>query len=90
MSAQLKTLIDRFCAFNAGLTRRHMRSALLAVAWNDDDWTFAAIEAHYRTLVRYLDFKDMGMVLGGGCGTPAMTASSGHIRQVYELGKNLK
>lgn len=90
MSAQLKTLIDRFCAFNSSLTRKHMKSALLAVAWNDDDWTFEALAAHYKTLVRYLDFEDMGMVLGGGCGTPAMTAKTDYMRQAYVLGKNLK
>ncbi len=90
MSAQLKTLIDRFCAFNASLTRKHMRSALIAAAWNSDSWTFEALAAHYKTLVRYLDFKDMGMILGGGCGTPSMTRSSRYIQQAYELGKNLK
>ena len=52
MSAQLKTLVDRFCAFNSSLTRRHMKSALLAAAWNSDGWTFEALEAHYKTLVR--------------------------------------
>ncbi len=67
-----------------------MKSALLAAAWNSDGWTFEALEAHYKTLVRYLDFRDMGMVLGGGCGTPAMTRGSRYIRQAYELGKNLK
>lgn len=90
MSAQLKTLVDRFCAFNASLTRKHMKSALLAVAWNDDDWTFDALEAHYKTLVRYLSFTDTGMVLGSDCGTPAMTANSPYIRQAYALGENLK
>lgn len=90
MTAQLKTLVDRFCAFNGSLQRKRMRSALLAVAWNDDDWTFGALTAHYRTLVRYLCLNDAGMVLGGGCGTPAMTRASRYMRQAYELGKNLK
>lgn len=90
MSAQLKTLVDRFCAFNASLTRKHMKSALLAAAWNDDGWTFDALEAHYKTLVRYLGFRDAGMILGGGCGTPSMTAHSRYIGQAFELGKNLQ
>ncbi len=90
MSAQLKTLVDRFCAFNASLTRKRMKSALLAAAWNSDGWTFEALAAHYRALVRYLAFKDMGMILGGGCGTPSMTAASRYVRQAYELGKNLQ
>ena len=90
MSAQLKTLIDRFCAFNSSIQRRHMKSALLAVAWNSDDWTFDALEAHYKTLVRYLNLTDMGTVLGYGCGTPAMTQHSPYPQQAYTLGNRLK
>lgn len=90
MSAQLKVIVDRFCAFNASLTRRHMKSALIAAAWNSDGWTFDALKAHYNTLVRYLGFDDVGMVLGGGCGTPSMTANSIYMRRACELGKNLK
>ena len=51
MSAQLKTVVDRFCAYNSSLNSRHLKSALLTVAWNADDWTFDALEAHYKTLV---------------------------------------
>ncbi len=90
MSAQLKTLIDRFCAFNSSIQRKHMKSALLAVAWNADTWTFEALEAHYHTLVRYLNLEDQGMVLGKGCGTPSMTRHSGFPQQAYELGKRLR
>lgn len=76
MSAQLKILVDRFCAINSSITRKHMKSALLAAAWNADSWTFEALEAHYRTLVRYLDLEDQGTVLGRGCGTLSMTKRS--------------
>ena len=90
MSAQLKTMIDRFCAFNSSIQRRHMKSALLTAAWNSDDWTFEALEAHYKTLVRYLNLQDMGMVLGYGCRTPSMTERSAFPKQAYLLGKRLK
>ena len=89
MSAQLKTVIDRFCAYNGSLNSRHLKSALLTVAWNADDWTFEALETHYKTLVRYINFEDKGMVLGYGCGTPAMTARSKYVDEAYKLGKNL-
>ncbi|MGI5873486.1 MAG: flavodoxin family protein [Bacillota bacterium] len=89
MSAQLKALVDRFCAFNSSLNRRHLKSALLAVAWNADDWTFETLTAHYKTLVRYIRFEDEGMVLGYGCGTPEMTERSGYPEQAYQLGKRL-
>lgn len=90
MSAQLKILIDRFCAINSSITRKHMKSALLSAAWNADGWTFYALEAHYKTLVRYLDLDDQGMILGKGCGTPAMTRRSGYPERAYEFGRRLR
>ena len=89
MSAQLKTVVDRFCAYNSSLNSRHLRSALLTVAWNADSWTFDALVAHYRTLVRYINFEDKGMVLGYGCGTPGMTRRSQYVGDAYRLGKSL-
>lgn len=56
MSTQLKAVVDRFCSYNSSLNSRHLKSALLTVAWNADDWTFDALTAHYKTLVRYIHF----------------------------------
>ncbi len=89
MTAQMKTVVDRFCAYNSSLNSRHLKSALLAVAWNADDWTFDALTSHYKTLVRYINFEDKGMVLGSGCGTPSMTAYSKYPKEAYRLGKSL-
>lgn len=90
MSAQLKTLIDRFCSKNFSIQQKHMKSALLTVAYNGDDWTFDALEAHYDTLVRYLNLNDQGRVLGYGCGTPSMTQHSRYPSDAYELAKKLE
>ena len=89
MTAQLKAVIDRFCSANFSLTGRHLRSALITCAWNADDWTFDALEAHYDTLVRYLQLRDCGRVLGYGCGTPGSTRRSRHLREAFELGRRL-
>ena len=89
MSAQLKILIDRFCAFNFRITRKQMKSALISAAWNADDWTFEALETHYKTLVRYLHFQDCGSILGYGCGTVEMTRNSEYPELAYQLGKQL-
>lgn len=89
MTAQLKAVVDRFCAYNSSLNSKHLKSALLTVAWNADDWTFEALETHYKTLVRYINFEDKGMVLGLGCGTPEMTKHSRYPEEAYELGKRL-
>ena len=89
MTAQLKAAIDRFCSENSAVTGCHLKSALLAVAWNADADTFDALVAHYRALVRYLDMVDCGMVLGYGCGAPGMTRATDAPRRAFELGHSL-
>lgn len=89
MSAQLKTVVDRFCAYNSSLNSRRLKSALLTVAWNADDWIFEALEAHYKTLVRYINFDDKGMILGYGCGSPALTQRSRYPEEAYKLGRGV-
>ena len=89
MTAQLKAVIDRFCSENSAISSRRLQAALLAVAWNADGWTFDALEAHYRTLCRYLDMEDRGMVLGYGCGTPSMTRATRAPREAFELGRSI-
>ena len=89
MTAQLKAVVDRFCAYNSSLNGKRLKSALLAVAWNADDWTFDALTAHYKTLVRYINFEDKGMILGYGCGAPSMTKNSKYPQLAYQLGKSL-
>ena len=88
-SAQLKTVIDRFCAFNGSLTSKQMKSVLITAAWNADAWTFEALETHYKTLVRYLHFKDCGRILGCDCGSVGMTESSDYPQLAYKLGKSI-
>ena len=88
-SAQLKAVIDRFCAFNGELNAGHKKSALLSVAWNGATETFSALEAHYKTLVGYLNLQDCGAIFGLGCGSPAMTERTKYPRLAYELGKGV-
>ena len=64
-------------------------SVLLTAVWNADDRTFDALTAHYKTLVRYINFEDKGMVLGYGCGSPSMTRSSQYPEAAYRLGRSL-
>ena len=89
MSAQLKTVIDRFYSFNGKVTAKRLKTALIAAAWDYNDWTMKDLQSHYETLCGYLNFQDQGMVLGTGCGTVSMTGASGFVKQAYELGRSL-
>ena len=89
MSAQLKMVIDRCYSFNGQLASRHLKSALIAAAWDSNDWTMGSLANHYQTLCKYLNLKDQGMILGVGCGTVSMTKRSSFPQSAYEFGKKL-
>ncbi len=87
-SAQLKLFIDRFYAINNQL-HRPKNAALLAAAWNTNDWTMTALKVHYETIVRYMGWTDVGQVMGIGCGTRSQCQSSEFPDMAYELGRKI-
>lgn len=87
MSAQLKTVIDRFYARTGSLHRK--KSILMATAYNSADWTMAALVHHYETLVRYMEWQDIGKVLAIGCGSRPLIEKSEFPNQAYQIGLNL-
>ena len=89
VSSQLKHVIDRFYSFTGELTARRLKTAFIVAAWDDNDWTMEVVKAYYETLCRYMDFDDQGAVYGTGCGSVGMTKRTEHMREAYELGKNL-
>ena len=64
MSAQIKTVVDRFYSRTGSLHRK--KSILMATAYNSADWTMEALVHHYETLVRYMEWQDIGKVLAIG------------------------
>lgn len=89
MSAQLKMVIDRFYSYNAKLSDKGLKTALITAAWDSDDDVMPYTAEHYKKLCRYMNFQDMGMVLGTGCGTPSVTGGTKHMDEAYQLGKSL-
>ncbi len=89
MSAQLKTVIDRFYSYTLKLSARHLKTVLIAAAWDSDPDVMPYLKGHYEKLCRYMNFRDQGQILGTGCGTPSMTKNSPHMKEAYELGRSL-
>lgn len=89
MSAQLKTVIDRFYSFNGKLTSKGLKTALIAAAWDSNDWTMTDLENHYDTMCHYLSFDSRGKILGIGCGNVSMTSRSPFMKKAYDLGRSL-
>lgn len=89
MSAQLKTVVDRFYGANSRISGGGRKTVLLATSWNSGRGTMDDLVSHYRTLVDYMGWSDVGMVLGTGCGTRSMAESSPWPERAYLLGKSL-
>ena len=89
MSAQLKTAIDRFYSFNSSISGRGLKTALIAAAWDGSEKTMSFLMEHYQGICEYLGFRDQGMVLGTGCGTPSMIKRTSHMKAAYQLGRSL-
>ncbi|MDQ0204745.1 NAD(P)H-dependent oxidoreductase [Pectinatus haikarae] len=87
MSAQLKTIVDRFYSRTGKLHGK--KSVLMATAYNSADWTMSALVDHYDTLVRYMEWNDVGKVLGIGCGARSLVERSEFGDQAYKIGANL-
>ena len=85
MSAQLKTVVDRFYSENSKLQVKK-KAILMATAYDSNDWTMQALTAHYKTLLRYMGWEDVGMVLATGCGVRSDIERSGFPNQAYQLG----
>ena len=87
MSAQLKTIVDRFYSRTGKLNGK--KSMLIATAYNSADWTFQALVAHYETLVRYMNWTDAGQVLGLGCGSRPLVEKSEFGEMARKIGASL-
>ena len=89
MSAQLKMVIDRFYSYTMKLSGKHIKTALIAAAWDSNADVMPYLVEHYKKLCRYMNFTDCGQILGTGCGTPSMTKNSQHMKEAYWLGRSL-
>ena len=87
--AQLKAVVDRFYSFTGELTSMRKKTALISAAWDNTDTVFAVVTAYYEQLCAYMDYQDLGVIAGRGCGTPDMTRRSRYMKEAYELGKSL-
>ncbi len=87
MSTQLKTVVDRFYSRHRSFDGK--KALLMATAYNSAGWTFEALMEHYQSLVAYMQWQDLGAVLGYGCGSRSAIERSEFPEQAYRLGRSI-
>lgn len=88
-SAQIKSAIDRFYSRNGQIQRKHLKSAFIATAWNNDNQVMQAIEKHIEILIDYLNLDNVGMVLAKGYGYTGASTEKHYMEEAYNLGKSI-
>lgn len=102
ISSRLKAFIERFyCIAEAdpapplGRYEKYPEKdcALLMTSADDLFWTFEQAISYYRfTLVRYMGFRDRGMVLAGGCGSTDGAPQIGktpYLQRAFAFGESI-
>lgn len=62
MSAQIKSVIDRFFAMNEKLQKMHKKTMMIATCADEEAWAKDALVLHYETLCRYMHFENKGIL----------------------------
>ncbi|MBR4985055.1 MAG: flavodoxin family protein [Proteobacteria bacterium] len=88
-SAQLKRVIDRFYAIN-GQIKGGSKKAVFMMAYADTAKSEAeAMTAHYKTMIKYLGWKDAGMVIAPGVWTAGAIKNTKYGDEAYKLGREI-
>jgi len=87
MTAQIKTVIDRFYATEPKLMG-NKKSLLMATAYAPNDGIMKLLTEHYKTIINYLKWEDAGAVLATGCRVLSDIEQTDYPNQAYEMGKN--
>lgn len=88
-SAQIKSAIDRFYSRNGQIQRKHLKSAFIATAWNNDNQVMQGVEKHIEILIDYLNLDNVGMILAKGYGYTGASTEKHYMEEAYNLGKSI-
>ena len=88
ISAQLKTVIDRFYAIN-GSIHVPKKAVLLMTYANTAASEAVPIKSHYEVLLKYLGWTDAGQVIAPGVWPVGAIRHTDFPEQAYRLGKSI-
>lgn len=88
MSAQLKTVIDRFYSVN-GKIHVPKKAVLLMTYANNSPRNESPILMHYEVLLEYLGWKDAGRIIAPGVWPAGAINQTPFPEQAYTLGKSI-
>lgn len=88
ISAQLKTVIDRFYSIN-GKIHVPKKAALFLTYADNSKIKEDVIRNHYKVLTNYLGWEDVAQIVCPGVWQEGAINNTEFVKQAYELGKNI-
>lgn len=88
ISAQLKTVIDRFYALN-GQIHVPKKAVLLMTYANNSKRNESPIATYYEVLLEYLGWTDAGRIIAPGVWPAGAISTTPFPEQAYQLGKRV-
>lgn len=88
MSAQIKTVIDRFYAINEQLRSKPKKALLLVSAADDTEAVADAMKAHFQSICNYLKWENCGALVAFGVYHREDIERTDFPAKAYELGKS--
>lgn len=89
MSAQIKSVVDRFHANNTKLSG-NKKAMLFAAAYGAAEGTYEGIQKTYEAMLSFLNWKNAGVLFAKGCPARAVIEKSDYPQQAFEMGKTIK
>lgn len=90
MSAQLKTVLDRFYSLGRKLRDHEQKAVLLATSGDNADWTMKGLVEQFRSVCRWSHWQEAGMILALGCHDMKDLEQTTFPQDAYTLGASLK
>ena len=87
VSAQLKTLIDRFYSRSGRISDK--KSVMLVTAGSATSLTLRSVQKYYQTLSSYMRWQNQGAVWAKGCATKEQILRTEYPKAAYDLGYKL-
>lgn len=89
MSAQLKSVVDRFYAVNEKLRSRTKKALLISAGSNSDEWAMEGLSLHFKTICKYLKWEFSGEHLVYGASVREDIENSIYAEEAKNLGRDI-
>ncbi len=90
LTAQLKSVIDRFYGIDKKLLAKPKKSVLITCAADPDREVFRGIIGTYERMLHYLPWEDCGRILAAGCADPEALNRTKYLEEAYHIGEQLR